>query len=102
MYRASFAPRCGVETVNRLAIASRRHPAVELGLSPRATLQLAAAAKAHAAARGRSFATPDDVKAMAVAVVSHRLMLRADHGARLSADDAVGEILADVPVPRSR
>ena len=36
-----------------LAIASRRHPAVELGLSPRATLQLAAAAKAHAAARGR-------------------------------------------------
>ncbi len=37
-----------------LAIASRRHPAVELGLSPRATLQLAAAAKAHAAARGRS------------------------------------------------
>ncbi|WP_117001007.1 AAA family ATPase [Desertimonas flava] len=85
-----------------LAIASRRHPAVELGLSPRATLQLAAAAKAHAAARGRSFATPDDVKSMAVAVISHRLMLRAEHGARLSADDAVGEILADVPVPRSR
>jgi MoxR-like ATPase len=85
-----------------LAIASRRHPAVELGLSPRATLQLAAAARAHAAARGRSFATPDDVKSVAVAALSHRLMLRADHGARLDADDAIGEILADVAVPRAR
>jgi MoxR-like ATPase len=85
-----------------LAIASRHHPAVELGLSPRATLQLAAAAKAHAAARGRAYATPDDVKAVAVAVISHRLMLRAEHGARLGPDDAVGEILADVPIPRSR
>ena len=85
-----------------LAITSRRHPAVELGLSPRATLQLAAAARAHAAARGRAFATPDDVKSMAVAVLSHRLMLRADHGARLGPDDAVGEILADVAVPRAR
>ena len=84
-----------------LAITSRRHPAVELGLSPRATLQLAAAARAHAAARGRAFATPDDVKSMAVAVLSHRLMLRADHGARLGPDDAVGEILADVAVPRA-
>ena len=85
-----------------LAIASRRHPAVELGLSPRATLQLAAAARAHAAARGRSFATPDDVKSVAVAALSHRLMLRADHGARLDPDDAIGEILADVAVPRAR
>jgi MoxR-like ATPase len=85
-----------------LAIASRRHPAVELGLSPRATLQLAAAARAHAASRGRSFATPDDVKSVAVAALSHRLMLRADHGARLDPDDAIGEILADVAVPRAR
>ena len=47
------------------------------------------------------FATPDDVKSMAVAVLSHRLMLRAEHGARLGPDDAVGEILADVAVPRA-
>ena len=51
-----------------IAEASRRHPAVELGLSPRATLQLAAAARSHAAARGRRYATPDDVKVMAVVV----------------------------------
>ncbi|MET0144310.1 MAG: MoxR family ATPase [Ilumatobacteraceae bacterium] len=85
-----------------LAEASRRHPAIELGLSPRATLQLAAAARAHAAARGRKYATPDDVKAMAVPALSHRLLLRTDRGARLDPVDAVGEILADVPVPTSR
>ena len=85
-----------------IAEASRRHPAIELGLSPRATLQLAAAARAHAAARGRRYATPDDVKAMAVPALSHRLLLRTDRGARLDPDDAIGEILADVPVPTAR
>jgi MoxR-like ATPase len=85
-----------------LAEASRRHPAIELGLSPRATLQLAAASRAHAAARGRRYATPDDVKAMAGPALSHRLLLRTDRGARLGPDDAVSEILADVPVPTSR
>ncbi|MET0323750.1 MAG: MoxR family ATPase, partial [Ilumatobacteraceae bacterium] len=85
-----------------LAEASRRHPAIELGLSPRATLQLAAASRAHAAARGRRYATPDDVKAMAGPALSHRLLLRTDRGARLGPDDAISEILADVPVPTSR
>ena len=85
-----------------LAEASRRHPAIELGLSPRATLQLAAAAKAHAAARGRNYATPDDVKAIAVPALAHRLLLRTDRGARLDPIDAIGEMLADVPVPTSR
>jgi MoxR-like ATPase len=85
-----------------LAEASRRHPAIELGLSPRATLQLAAAARAHAAARGRRYTTPDDVKIMAVPALSHRLLLRTDRGARLDPEDAIGEILADVPVPVSR
>ncbi len=85
-----------------IAEASRRHPAIELGLSPRATLQLAAAARSHAAARGRKYATPDDVKTMAVAALSHRLMLRTDRGARLDPADAVGEVLADVPVPTAR
>jgi MoxR-like ATPase len=85
-----------------IAETSRRHPAIELGLSPRATLQLAAAARAHAAARGRRYATPDDVKAMAVPCLSHRLVLRTDRGIRLDPADAVNEILADVPVPVAR
>jgi MoxR-like ATPase len=85
-----------------IAEASRRHSAIELGLSPRATLQLAAASRAHAAARGRDYATPDDVKAVAVSVLSHRILLRAGSNARTSADDAVRELLADVPVPVAR
>ncbi len=85
-----------------LAEASRRHPAIELGLSPRATLQLASAARGYAAARGRDYATPDDVKHVAVPVLAHRIMLRADRGARMSAPDAINEILADVSVPVAR
>jgi MoxR-like ATPase len=79
--------------------ASRRHPGIELGLSPRATLQLAAGSRAHAAARGRSYATPDDVKAVGVATLSHRIMVRSEHGAHLSPEDAISEIFDAVPVP---
>ncbi len=85
-----------------IAEASRRHSSIELGLSPRATLQLAAAVRAHAAAKGRDYGTPDDVKAVAVSALSHRLLLRAGSNARTSAEDAIRELLADVPVPAAR
>jgi len=85
-----------------LSEASRRHPAIELGLSPRATLQLAAASKAHAAARGRNYATPDDVKAVGVAALAHRIVLRPDHASRLSPEDAIREVFTAVPVPVAR
>jgi MoxR-like ATPase len=85
-----------------IAEASRRHPAIELGLSPRATLQLASAAKAHAAARGRNYATPDDVKVVGVSALAHRIMLRPDHASRLSPEDAIREVFAAVPVPVAR
>ncbi len=82
--------------------ASRRHSAIELGLSPRATLQLAAATRSYAAARGRDYATPDDVKAVAAAALAHRLVLKAGSNARSTAEDTVRELLADVPVPVAR
>ena len=85
-----------------LADASRRHSAIELGLSPRATLQLAAAVRGHAAARGRDYGTPDDVKAVATSALSHRILLRAGSNARTSAEEAVLELLAEVPVPVAR
>jgi MoxR-like ATPase len=85
-----------------LAEASRRHPAIELGLSPRATLQLAAAVRGHAAAQGRDYATPDDVKAVAPAALAHRLLLRAGSSSRITAEDTIRELLADVPVPVAR
>lgn len=85
-----------------IAEASRHHPTIELGVSPRATLQLAAAVRSLAAARGRDYATPDDVQAIAPSVLAHRLLLRAGSNARTSAEDAVRELLADVPVPVAR
>ncbi len=81
---------------------SRRHSAIELGLSPRATLQLAAAVRGFAAARGRDYATPDDVKAVAPSALAHRLVLRAGSNARIGAEDTIRELLADVPVPVAR
>ncbi|MDQ3351283.1 MAG: MoxR family ATPase [Actinomycetota bacterium] len=81
---------------------TRRHGAVELGLSPRATLQLAAASRAHAAARGLNYVSPDDVKAVAVAALSHRLILRAETGDRFSQEDVIKELLDTVPVPVRR
>jgi len=86
-----------------LAESSRLHHGLVLGLSPRATLQLARATRAFAAAQGRDYAIPDDVKAVAVPVLSHRVMLRPDAAARgLTGELAVQEILAAVPVPAGR
>jgi len=85
-----------------IAEASRRHPAIELGLSPRATLQLAAASRAYAAARGRNYATPDDVKTVGVSALAHRVVVRPDQAGRLSSSDAVREVFAAVPVPVAR
>jgi MoxR-like ATPase len=82
-----------------VAETSRRHSGIELGLSPRATLQLAAASRAYAAARGRNYATPDDVKAVSIPALCHRVMLRADRGTQLTPADAIREVFEAVPVP---
>jgi MoxR-like ATPase len=83
-----------------LADASRRHPALSLGISPRATLNLQRASRALAAARGRNYVVPDDVKLLAGAVLGHRLMLTPEtqlQGATVG--DVLEDILATVPVP---
>jgi MoxR-like ATPase len=86
-----------------IAEASRRHPGLVLGLSPRATLQLARATRSRAAASGRDFATPDDVKWVAVAVLAHRVVLRPEAASRgLTAETAIREILDTVAVPSGR
>ena len=81
-----------------IAEATRRHPALSLGASPRAILALQRVAKARAAAAGRNFATPDDVKALAPHVLAHRLMLDQDAELRgIGTADLVNEILQGVP-----
>lgn len=85
--------------VLRLANGTRSHRQLTLGLSPRGALALVRAAQARAAIGGRDFVTPDDVKAVAVPVMSHRLIARPE--ARLSGfspDKLVRELLQTVPV----
>src|SRR5690606_35929425 len=92
------------ETVRRYAVelvaATRSHPDLRLGASPRATLHLLRAAKASAALSGRDYALPDDVQALAVPVLAHRLLPTAQAQLnRRTAEQVVHDILQRTPVP---
>jgi MoxR-like ATPase len=79
---------------------SRQHPSVDLGASPRATLALYRTAQAFAAINGRGYVIPDDVKRLAPAVLSHRLITSAQMRLRGRAStDIVAEVIASVSVP---
>jgi MoxR-like ATPase len=79
--------------------ATREHGEVYLGASPRASRMLLAASRARAAASGRSYCTPDDVKAMAMSVLTHRIIPTGGSGdAGTAAGEIVREILGSVPV----
>jgi MoxR-like ATPase len=79
--------------------ATRAHPAIALGCSPRGGLALLRAAQARALLAGRAFVRPDDVKALAAAVMAHRMMMRPQPGVATGVEAAIAEILAQVPVP---
>lgn len=89
--------------VSRLGEETRRAADVELGVSIRGCLSLVRAAKTWAAANGRSYIVPDDVKGLALPVLGHRLMLTADAGfAGVTAEQVVARILAELPPPQER
>lgn len=81
-----------------IAHATRTHEKIRLGVSPRGCLALQRASMAHAAARGSSFVTPDDVKAVCADVIGHRLVLRG-HDSAEAAAELIRQILIQVPVP---
>jgi MoxR-like ATPase len=86
-----------------LAESTRRHPALMLGMSPRATLSLLRSARAWAAAQGRDYLLPDDVKALAGPVLEHRMALVSDgHYGPEDSSGIIEEILSQVPVPIGR
>jgi MoxR-like ATPase len=86
-----------------LADATRRHPRIALGVSPRGTLALLRAARSLAASVGREFVLPDDVKALAGPVLEHRLMLTPEASmGGASQGDLLDDVLSSVPVPTSR
>ena len=82
--------------------AQRGHRSLYYGASPRASIALLHGAQARAASRGRDFVSPDDVKALAPAVLRHRVGLQPDAEIEgMSTDDCVAEILRDVRVPET-
>ncbi|MGQ9789519.1 MAG: AAA family ATPase [Armatimonadota bacterium] len=83
-----------------LVNATRRHPHVQLGVSPRGSLNLMHAGQAYAVLQGRDYVLPDDVKAVAVAVLSHRLILKPEARVRgVDPAQVVAEVLQQVAVP---
>ncbi|OLC12643.1 MAG: hypothetical protein AUH29_15775 [Candidatus Rokubacteria bacterium 13_1_40CM_69_27] len=81
----------------RLVAATRTSPLLSLGVSPRGSLALLRAAQASALADGREYVVPDDIKHLAVAVLAHRVILRASG---MDGDTAVRSILQEITVPR--
>lgn len=81
--------------------ATRNHPALERGVSPRGSTALLAAARAWAWLSGRSYVIPDDVKTLALPAMRHRVSLRAEAELEgLTATQVLSGILSNVPVPR--
>jgi len=81
--------------------ATRRAESVLAGAGPRATQAFVQGCRAKAALEGRDFVTPDDVKALAMPVLGHRIVLRPEYEIEgLTVTEVVGEVLQEVPVPR--
>jgi MoxR-like ATPase len=97
--RALHVERAIADYVVSLVTASRNHPAISLGASPRAATTLLRAAQARAAVLGRDHVVPDDVQTLAVPVLAHRLVLRDGAGADEAAL-AVEQLVERVAVPR--
>ena len=92
-----------LQYVVSLAGATRKHPQVAVGASPRAELDLVQLARARAMLLGRDYVIPEDVKALAVPTMAHRISLRPEMWVRrVQGADVVDELLRRLPVPRTR
>jgi MoxR-like ATPase len=86
--------------ITEIVHASREHEDLSLGGSPRASIALFRTSQATAAIRGRNYVQPDDVKRVAPAVLTHRLIVRPESRLRkITAAAVVDDILSEVPVP---
>ncbi len=89
--------------VATIAAATRAHPSVQLGASPRGAIALVRAAQACAILAGRGYILPDDVRRMAHAVLGHRLILSPEARMKgVSVDGILSQILSSLPVPGAR
>lgn len=100
--RATYVDDAVLDYAVALVGRTRGHPALALGASSRATVALVRAGQARALLAGRDFVTPDDVKALAAAVLAHRVVARqASWGAAagIPARDVVAGVVAETPAP---
>jgi MoxR-like ATPase len=85
-----------------LTAATRQHPQVQVGASPRGSLALYQLARAHAMVHARDFVLPDDVKTMATPALAHRLLLKPELWMRgIHAEDVIRDILERTPIPKA-
>jgi len=93
-----------LDFVVAVASATRRSPLLSLGVSPRGSLALLRAARARALADGRDYLVPDDITALAVSALSHRVIVKArmagSGGGSVDGEAAIRAILQDIPIPR--
>jgi len=86
--------------IRDIIIKTRNHPQVALGCSPRASLVLMKCSKARAAILGRVYVTPDDVRALIVAALNHRILLKPEAELEgLDVKTVIKKIIEDIPVP---
>jgi MoxR-like ATPase len=94
-----YVDQAVAEYIVRLSTATREHPDVYLGASPRGSINLYRASQAFAALDGRDYVIPDDVKQLAVAVLAHRLIVKSQASLReIDPDAIVREVLGQVPI----
>ena len=99
MHVADAVKQYAVDLVN----ATREAPELRLGASPRATLQLLRTARAVAALEGRDYVLPDDLQALAVPVLAHRLIPTAEAQlSRRTTDAVVADLVHRLPLPTDR
>ena len=88
-----------IEYIADIAQATRKASGVRLGVSPRGTLAMLRAVKAYAYINGRNYVIPEDIKALAVPVFAHRLVVSAGFAGESAKRKVMEEIIANVPVP---
>ncbi|MBX9689273.1 MAG: MoxR family ATPase [Candidatus Obscuribacterales bacterium] len=88
-----------VKYIIDISTASRSHPSVVLGVSPRGSQLLLRAAQANAFVEGRAYITPDDVKKLAPSVLGHRIIPKVK-SQRISYAEIIERVLETVPVPK--
>lgn len=81
--------------------ATRSHPRIAIGASPRGSLAILKLSRAHAFCDGRDYVTPDDVKNVAIPALCHRIIFKTEYWFRgISPESVIQKILTDIPVPK--